>query len=97
MPANPNFRLIVEEVFGIHGKGTVVAGWIASGTVHVGDEVYLKRQDSARKTVVMGIKEVEQKSRQAQEGQYICVLLRDIDKGDVQCGDSLMGSGGDVI
>ena len=92
MSADPFFRLTVEDVFTIRGRGTVVTGRVESGRLNVGDEIYIRRPSSSRKTVVTGIEAFRKQLDQAQAGDNVGVLLRDIGKQDVQRGDVLLGS-----
>lgn len=92
MSADPSFRMTVEDVFTIKGRGTVVTGRVESGTLKVGDEIHLKRQSSSKKVIVTGIEAFRKLLNQAQAGDNIGVLLRDIGKQDVQRGDVLAGS-----
>jgi elongation factor Tu len=92
MSADPFFRMTVEDVFAIRGRGTVVTGRIETGTLNVNDEIYIRRPNSSRKTVVTGIEAFRKQLNQAQAGENVGVLLRDITKQDVQHGDVLLGS-----
>lgn len=92
MSADPSFRMTVQDVFTIKGRGTVVTGKIESGKLNVGDEIQIQRQGSSKKAVVTGIEAFRKQQNQAQMGDNIGVLLRDIGKQDVQSGDVLMGS-----
>jgi elongation factor Tu len=92
MSADPFFRMTVEDVFSIKGRGTVVTGQIESGTLRVNDEVYIRSARSSRKTIVTGIEAFRKILDQAQAGDNVGVLLRDVTKQDVQHGDVLLGS-----
>lgn len=92
MPIDPSFRMTVEDVFSIKGRGTVVTGKIESGTLTVGDEIRLTHQGADRKTVVSGIEMFRKVITQAQVGDNVGVLLKGIGKEDVQSGDVLTGS-----
>ena len=92
MATDPLFRMTVQDVFSIRGRGTVVTGQIESGTLNVGDEISFRRQGSFKKTVVMGIEAFRKLLQQAQAGDNVGVLLRDINKDDIQRGDILIGS-----
>jgi len=95
MPTDPSFRMTIEDVFSIRGRGTVVTGQVESGTLKVGDEIQIQRQDSRKKAVVTGIEAFRKMLQQAQAGDNVGVLLRDINKQDVQHGDVLLGSDSD--
>ncbi len=89
---DPFFRMTIEDVFSIRGRGTVVMGQIESGTLNVGDEVGIRRQGSFKKAVVLGLEAFQQQLQQAQAPDTVGVLLRDINKRDIQRGDVLVGS-----
>src|ERR1041384_370835 len=91
MPADPSFRMTVADIFTIRGRGTVVTGRVESGTLNVGDEVQILRQGSSKTTVVTGIEAFRKQLKQAQTGDNVGVLLRDVGKQEVQRGDVLIG------
>lgn len=84
--------MTVEDVFFIRGRGTVVTGQIESGTLHVGDEIYLRSTSSSRKVTVNGIEIFRKILDQAKAGDNVGVLLRDLTKQEIQKGDILLGS-----
>ena len=92
MATDPLFRMTVQDVFSIRGRGTVVTGQIESGTLTVGDEISFRRSDSLKKTVVSGIEAFRKQLQQARAGDNVGLLLRDVDKPDIQRGDVLVGS-----
>lgn len=92
MPTNPTFRMTVQEVFSIKGRGTVVTGRIESGTITVGDEIRIQGKSSSKTTVVAGVEAKRKVVTFAQAGDEVGVLLRDIGKEDIQQGDVLTGS-----
>jgi elongation factor Tu len=95
MPADALFRMTVKDVFFIRGRGTVVTGQVETGSLHVGDEIYLNGQNGSRQVIVMGIEMFRKILDYAQPGDNVGVLLREVRKEDVQQGDVLMGSGYD--
>ncbi len=94
MPTDPSFRLTVQEIFHIEGRGTVVCGQVESGMVRVGDEIQLKRPGFARKVTVAAIEGFRKPKTltQAQVGDKVGIVLRWIDKQDVRKGDVLVTS-----
>ena len=92
MATDPLFRMTVEDVFSIRGRGTVVTGQIESGTLTVGDEISFRREGVFKKAVVTGIEAFRKQLQQAQAGDNVGVLLRDVNKPDIQRGDVLTGS-----
>jgi elongation factor Tu len=92
MSSDPFFRMTVEDVFLIRGRGTVVTGQIESGTLTVNDEIYLRRPNSSKRVTVTGIEMFRKILDQAQAGDNVGILLRDLTKQEVQKGDVLLGS-----
>lgn len=91
MSTDPFFRMTVADVFFIRGRGTVVTGQIESGTLNVGDEIYVRSSSSSRKVTVSGIEMFRKILDQAKAGDNVGVLLRDITKQNVQKDDVLLG------
>lgn len=94
MPTDPFFRLTVEDVFMIAGRGTVVIGQIESGALEVGNEVRILSQSLASKTAtVTGIEMLRKQLQQAKAGDNVGILLRGVNKTEVHQGDILVGTG----
>lgn len=88
--ASEPFRITVEDVFSITGRGTVVTGQIESGSVSIGDIVRLKRVDgSGRDVAVTGIEMFRKMLDTAQKGDNVGLLLRDVERNGVSRGDVL--------
>ena len=94
MPADPTFRMTVEDVFFIRGRGTVITGRIEQGVLKVGDEIILNHQGAARQVVVTGVEMFRKVMNQAGPGDNVGVLVKDLAKDDVLKGDVLSGSAG---
>ena len=92
MSSDPFFRMTVEDVFFIRGRGTVVTGQVESGTLNVNDEIYIRRQNSSKKVTVTGIEMFRKILDQAKSGDNVGILLRDITKQEIEKGDVLLGS-----
>jgi elongation factor Tu len=81
------FLMPVEDVFGIKGRGTVVTGRVERGTVKVGEEVEIVGlREDVRKTVCTGVEMFHKLLDQGIAGDNIGVLLRGIEREDVQRG-----------
>ena len=93
MTTDPSFRMTVEDVFSIAKRGTVVTGKIERGTLNVGDEATIQGQNGERKTVVTGIEMFRKVVSQANAGDNVGILLKDISKQDIQRGDVLLCPG----
>ncbi|HZC69848.1 MAG TPA: EF-Tu/IF-2/RF-3 family GTPase [Jatrophihabitans sp.] len=84
------FHFTVEDVFTITGRGTVVTGRIASGSVTKGDTVRQTRPDgSARDVTITGIEMFRRTTDTANAGDNVGLLLRNLGRDDIGRGDVL--------
>ena len=92
MSADPTFRMTIEDVFGIRGRGTVVTGKIERGTLKVDDEIQIERQGATiKRVIVTGIEMSRKVLAQARAGDNVGVLLRGVERTEIQSGDVLVG------
>ncbi len=87
------FLMPIEDVFSIKGRGTVVTGRIASGVVKVSDEVEIVGFEDPRKSVVTGVEMFRKMLDQGQAGDNVGILLRGINKDEIQRGQVLSKPG----
>ncbi len=87
------FLMPVEDVFSIKGRGTVVTGRIETGVVKVGEEIEIVGIKDTVKSVVTGVEMFHQQLEQGQAGDNVGLLLRGIEKDDVQRGQVLAKTG----
>jgi elongation factor Tu len=80
------FLMSVEDVFSITGRGTVATGKIDRGIVNVGEEVELLGLDRDRKTTVTGVEMFRKLLDRGQAGDNVGLLLRGVDKEEIQRG-----------
>ncbi len=85
--------MAIEDVFSIKGRGTVVTGRVERGVVKTGEEVEIIGFRDTRKTVVTGVEMFRKLLDQGQAGDNIGVLLRGIEKNDVERGQILCKPG----
>ena len=86
--------LPVEDVFSITGRGTVASGRIDRGTVRVNDEIEIVGiKEETQKSVVTGIEMFHKELDEAQAGDNAGVLLRGIQKTDIERGQVLCQPG----
>ncbi|SBT50786.1 elongation factor Tu, putative (tufA) [Plasmodium ovale wallikeri] len=84
---NDYFLMSIEDVFSITGRGTVVTGKIEQGCVNLNDEVeILKFEKSSILTTVIGLEMFKKQLIQAQSGDNVGILLRNIQKKDIKRG-----------
>ena len=81
-----DFLMPVEDVFTITGRGTVVTGAIAQGVVKVGDKVEIVGIRDTRETTVTGVEMFRKMMDEGQAGDNVGLLLRGIDREDVERG-----------
>lgn len=88
------FLMPVEDVFSITGRGTVATGRVERGTVKVGEDMEIVGfTEAPRKTVVTGVEMFRKLMDQAQAGDNIGVLLRGVDKKEIERGQVLAKPG----
>ena len=80
------FLMPVEDVFSITGRGTVATGRIDRGKIKVGEEVALVGFGTDKKAVVTGVEMFRKLLDDGQAGDNVGLLLRGIDKKDVERG-----------
>ena len=83
----------IEDVFSIKGRGTVATGRIEQGVVKLNDEVEIVGLKPTQKSVVTGIEAFEKSLDQGQAGDNAGVLLRGIERSDIERGQVLAKPG----
>ncbi len=92
-PIDQPFLMPVEDVFTITGRGTVATGRVERGVVKVQDEVEIVGIKPVNKSVVTGVEMFRKLLDQAEAGDNIGVLLRGIDRKDIERGQVLAKPG----
>lgn len=87
------FLMPVEDVFSIKGRGTVVTGRVERGILKVGEEIELVGLKPTRKVVVTGIEMFRKSLDEGRAGDNIGLLLRGIEKEDVERGQVIAKPG----
>ncbi len=87
------FLMSVEDVFSITGRGTVGTGRIDRGIVKVGDNVEVVGLRATRKTVVTGVEMFRKLLDQGQAGDNVGLLLRGVDKRELERGQVIAAPG----
>jgi len=85
-PVDKPLLMAVEDVFSISGRGTVATGRMERGKVKVGDKVELVGIRDTRDTVVTGVEMFRKSMDEAMAGDNVGLLLRGIEKEDVERG-----------
>jgi elongation factor Tu len=80
------FLMAIEDVFSITGRGTVATGRIERGIVKVQDEVEIIGLKDVRKTTITGIEMFKKSLDQGMAGDNAGVLMRGIQKTDIERG-----------
>jgi elongation factor Tu len=83
----------IEDVFSIKGRGTVATGRIEQGVVKVNEEVEVVGLRETRKTVVTGVEMFHKLLDQGQAGDNVGLLLRGIEREDIERGQVLAKPG----
>ena len=87
------FLMSIEDVFTITGRGTVVTGRVERGQLKLNDEVEIVGLKDTKKTVVTGIEMFRKQLDYAEAGDNAGVLLRGIDRSEVERGQVLAKPG----
>jgi elongation factor Tu len=88
------FLMSIEDVFSIKGRGTVGTGRIERGKVKVGDEVEIVGlMKQAKKTIVTGVEMFQKTLEYGVAGDNVGVLLRGIERTDLERGQVLAKPG----
>jgi len=87
------FLMPVEDVFSIKGRGTVATGRIETGVVKINEEVELIGIKETRKVVVTGVEMFKKLLDQGQAGDNVGILLRGIEKEEIERGQVLAKPG----
>jgi len=80
------FLMPVEDVFSITGRGTVATGRIESGVIKVGEDIDIVGMGSDKKTTCTGVEMFRKLLDQGEAGDNAGLLLRGVDKEDIQRG-----------
>ena len=92
--ADMPFLLPVEDVFSISGRGTVATGRVERGTVKMADNVEIVGlTDEPKTTVITGIEMFHKLMDSAEAGDNVGLLLRGVNKNDIERGQVLCKPG----
>ena len=89
------FLMPVEDVFSITGRGTVATGRVERGQVKISEEVELIGLGIHKKTVVTGIEMFRKELESAMAGDNAGLLLRGVDKNEIERG-MVLAKGGSI-
>lgn len=92
-PLDKPFLMPVEDVFSIKGRGTVVTGRIERGIVKVNEPVSIIGLDKNKESVVTGVEMFKKQLEDGQAGDNVGLLLRGLEKKDVERGQVIAKPG----
>src|SRR5262249_4993273 len=87
------FKMAIEDVFGIKGRGTAATGRIDRGVVKVGDEVEIVGIREAKKSVVTGVEMFRKLLDTGEAGDNVGLLLRGLERDDIERGQVIAKPG----
>lgn len=87
------FLMPIEDIFSIKGRGTVVTGRIERGRVKVNDTIEIVGIKPTQSTVVTGVEMFRKLLDEGQAGDNVGILLRGIEKDQVERGQVLAHTG----
>lgn len=83
-----SFKMVIEDIFTITGRGTVVTGVVEFGNLKIMDDIIIFTQDGKKiATKVAGIEQFRKIVDEAHEGEHIGLLLPRVYRSDVNKGD----------
>ncbi len=88
-----SFLMSVEDVFSITGRGTVATGRIERGKIKVGEAVEIVGIHETKKSVVTGVEMFRKILDDGQAGDNVGLLLRGIEKKDIERGQVVVKPG----
>ena len=91
--ADQPFLMPVEDVFSITGRGTVANGRVERGQLKLSDEIEIVGLKETKKSVVTGIEMFRKLLDYAEAGDNVGVLLRGVDKKEIERGQVLAKPG----
>jgi len=92
-PKDQPFLMPIEDVFSIKGRGTVVTGRVEQGIVKVGDQIEIVGIKDTTTTTVTGVEMFHKLLDEAEPGDAVGLLLRGIDREDIERGQVLAAPG----
>jgi elongation factor Tu len=87
------FLMPVEDVFTITGRGTVATGRVERGVAHLGDKVEIIGLGEKKDTTITGMEMFRKLLDEVEAGDNVGLLLRGIDKKDVERGQVIAKPG----
>jgi len=92
-PLDKPFLMPVEDVFTISGRGTVATGRVERGVIKTGEEVEIVGIKDTKKSVITGVEMFRKTLDEARAGDNVGLLLRGIEKDDIQRGQVIAKPG----
>jgi len=87
------FLMPIEDVFSIKGRGTVATGRVETGIIKINEEVEIVGIRPTKKVVVTGVEMFKKNLDQGQAGDNVGILLRGIERDDIERGQVLAKPG----
>jgi elongation factor Tu len=87
------FLMPIEDVFSIKGRGTVPTGRVERGVIKAGDEVEIVGIKETKRTVAVSLEMFHKTMNEAEPGDAVGVLLRGIDREEIERGQVLAAPG----
>ena len=89
--ANVSFKMTIDDIFTITGRGTVVTGTVEIGSIKIGDKILVVRLNGEKiPSTVTGVEMFRKLLTTATVGDNIGLLLRGIEKGMLTKGDVII-------
>lgn len=86
MKEKNNFSLIVDGVFNITGRGTIITGHVQEGCIQKDDKLKLVSENQTIKTQCVYVEKFRKVVKKAEKGEHIGICVFNVSKADVQIG-----------
>ncbi len=87
------FLMPIEDVFSISGRGTVATGRVERGVIKINDKMQVVGIHPTKETVATGLEMFNKSLDEARAGENVGILLRSVDKKDIERGMVLAAPG----
>ena len=92
-PGECPFQMVIEDVFSISGRGSVVTGRVAAGSIEVGEEIEITGPGESIKARVTGVEAYRKLAETAKVGDDVGLLLAGVTRDQVRRGQSIRRAG----
>lgn len=83
--------MVIDDIFTVTGRGTIVTGKIENGFFYVGQKVAVVTETGEIPTIIAGVEQFRKTLPYAGPGENVGILIGNIDRDQIDAGDTLQG------